>query len=127
MDECPPQQAMDFSQPELMTVLDAASAGELDALAFGVVRLDGQGRVTAYNRYESESAGLPPTRVLGRHFFTEVAPCMNNALVAGRYATERALDAELDYVFTLRLKPERVRLRLLQDPHSPLSYLLVRR
>lgn len=118
---------MDFTQHDLIGVLDAAAHEELDQLSFGVIKLDPSGRVLAYNLPESSATGLSRERVLGRHFFTEVGPCMNNALVAGRFALESELDAELDYVFTQHLRPEPVRLRLLKSADSPSMYLLVRR
>ena len=101
-------------------------AVDVDSLNFGVIGLDGEHRVVVYNRWESERAGLSPERVLGLHFFTEVAPCMNNYLVAHRFETEEELDAALDYVFTLRLRPTPVKLRLLQAATSERSFLLVR-
>ncbi len=118
---------MDFAQGDLLAQLDTATDAELDALAFGVIRLDAAGHVRAYNRYESEAAGLSRERVLGRHFFTEVGACMNNALVAGRLAGDGAVDVQLDYTFALRLQPQSVRLRLLKPAGTAGAYLLVRR
>jgi hypothetical protein len=65
-------------------------------------------------------------RVLGRHFFSEVAPCTNNYLVATRYEEEPALDEVIPYVFTLRMRPTPVELRLLKQPGAARMYLLVR-
>jgi len=56
-----------------------------------------------------------------------VAPCTNNYLVAQRFRDEPTLDAELDYVFTLKMRPTKVRLRLLQTPEARRKYLLVAR
>lgn len=118
---------IDFSQPFLLDHLKRASDADLDGLEFGVVKLDRGGRVLAYNRYESDAAGLSRDRVIGRHFFAEVGPCMDNALVAGRFEGDGELDLELDYVFALRLRPEPVRLRLLQSAAAAERYLLVKR
>lgn len=117
----------DFSDPALLDRLDAASPVELDALRFGVVRMDPTGNVTAYNRFEAESAGMRPERVLGRHFFTEVAPCTVNQQISQPMLQETSLDTEFDYVFALRMKITPVRLRLLKSPASVHMYLLVRR
>ena len=101
------------------------SAQDLDELDFGVIGFDSEENVTVYNRFESGVSGLTPVRVLGKNLFVEVAPCTNNFLVAERFRSEPSLDAELDYVFTLRMKPTPVRLRLLADPSARLRYMIV--
>jgi photoactive yellow protein len=63
------------------------------------------GTVTSYNLAESRLSGLTPANVVGRNFFSSVAPCTNNFLVAYRLETEPVLDAIIDYVFTLRKNP----------------------
>lgn len=83
--------------------------------------------VTHYNAVESSSAGLSPTRVLGRHLFEEVAPCMNNFMVAQRFEDEAELDEVLPYVLTLRMRPTPVQLRLLKSGRSETRFLLVHR
>lgn len=51
------------------------SPSELDQLPYGLICLDAQGRVVHYNDTESRLARLPKERVIGRNFFSEVAPC----------------------------------------------------
>jgi len=118
---------MNFEHPTGLAQLEAMSAQGLDALAFGVVRMRTDGEVVAYNAWESSMAGLSKERVLARNFFSDVAPCMNNYLVAERFMSEPELDATLDYVFTLRMKPTAVRLRLLRSATADHMYLLVTR
>ena len=76
--------------------------------------------VRRYNAFESKAAGLSLQRVIGNDLFTVVAPCMNNYLVAQRFedAAEGGsrLDATIDYVLTLRMRPTKVKLRLLAQP-----------
>jgi photoactive yellow protein len=79
------------------------------------------------NAWEGQLSGLTPERVIGRQFFTSVAPCTNNFMVAHRFETEPEIDAEIDYVFTFRLAPRRVRLRLLKRPGGRRMYLAVTR
>ncbi|MDE2145509.1 MAG: PAS domain-containing protein [Burkholderiales bacterium] len=122
---------MDFSQPQPAPALAALSDAELDALGFGVIAFDEQSLVRRYNAFESRAAGLAPERVLGRHLFTSVAPCMNNFMVAQRFEDAavqgQALDATIDYVLTLRMKPVKVRLRLLAEPGAALRHVLIDR
>ena len=117
--------AFDAPGTELSHWLEAAAPALLDALPFGVVAMDHAGTVRFYNATESHAAGLRSERVVGRHFFTEVAPCTNNFMVASRFQAEAELDATIDYVFTLRMRPTPVRLRMLKSHGCPHMYLLV--
>lgn len=47
----------------------------LDALPFGVILLNELGTIVFYNRSEEEKARLSRDEVVGKNFFTEVAPC----------------------------------------------------
>lgn len=120
-----------FDAPELCQSLNRTTDLELDALDFGVIGIDAEGVVQSYNSFESSAAGLSLDRVKGQPLFTVVAPCMNNFLVAQRFedaaAAGSALDATIDYVLTLRMRPVKVKLRLLADPHSAMRYVLVSR
>jgi photoactive yellow protein len=89
--------------------------------------MDEDGRVVSYNRAESELSGLDRSQVVGQDFFTQVAPCANNYLVAQRYLDEEDLDDTIEYVFTYRMLPTPVRLRLIRRPNLRYRYLLVRR
>ncbi len=98
-----------------------------DMLPFGVVGLSSEGLVEIYNRTESMLAGLPRESVVGTHFFANTAQCMNNYLVAQRFEDEPELDASLDFVLTLRMRPTPVRLRLLQTASASRRYILIQR
>ena len=120
-----------FDDPGLLRRLDAMSDAELDELDFGVIGFDPAGVVRRYGAHESKASGLSPQRVLGLSLFDEVAVCMNNYLVAQRFEDAAAegseLDATIDYVLTLRMRPVKVRLRLLAAPAADHRYVLVQR
>ena len=120
-----------FDHPDILQSLEALNAEELDALEFGVIGFDKDTVVQRYNRTESQMAGLSPDKVLGNALFTTVAPCMNNFLVAQRFEDVAAdgseLDAVIDYVFTLRMRPSKVKLRLLSSPGAATRYVIVNR
>ncbi|MGK7869434.1 PAS domain-containing protein [Falsiroseomonas sp. E2-1-a20] len=116
-----------FSVPDLLDWLESASATEMDALSFGVVAMTSDGKVVAYNQAEAAMSGLTAARVIGRHFFSSVAPCTNNYLVAQLFEAEQDLDQTIDYVFTLRMVPTQVHLRMLKHPNAARMYLLVQR
>ncbi len=118
---------MTFDDPALPQALNAMSEAELDALAFGAVGLDAEGRVDRYNAHEERSSGLPRDHVVGRHFFFDVAPCMNNYMVAERLEEDAALDVTMPYVLTFRMRPTPVRLRLIRAPAVARRWVLVAR
>jgi photoactive yellow protein len=122
---------LSFAAPDLHTSLAQLPADELDRLDFGVIGFDQETNVCQYNRTESEAAGLTPSRVLGQPLFTNVAPCMNNFMVAQRFEDaqddDTVLDDTIDYVLTLRMRPVKVALRLLAAPDHAIRYVLVQR
>lgn len=107
--------------------IETMSEAELDSLPYGVIGLDPEGMVALYTAAESRYAGLPRASVLGRHFFTVVAPCMNNAIVAARLEDEPDVDAIVDYVLTFRMRPTRVKVRLIKVTGHPRRYILIQR
>ncbi|RYG55906.1 MAG: phosphonate transporter [Alphaproteobacteria bacterium] len=120
-----------FATEDILQVLSSLTEPQLDDLNFGVIGFDGGSVVHRYNAFESQAAGLSRERVVGQPLFTVVAPCMNNYLVAQRFedAYEHAadLDETIGYVLTLRMRPVKVRLRLLASPGLLMRYVLVQR
>jgi len=107
--------------------LGQMSREQLDGVPFGVIGLDDQGVVVAYNRSEERFAGLRRADVLGRSFFTDVAPCTNNRLLRARFeqgVASGVLDVKLDYTFTYRMDPRLVQLHLVRD-NAGNNWLLV--
>jgi photoactive yellow protein len=116
-----------FLSPGLFGWLEAADGDALDALQFGLIAMALDGKVEHYSRAESELSSLSPERVVGRHFFTAVAPCTNNFTVAHRFETESEIDVVINYTFTYRIAPMKVRLRLLKRPGGRRMYLAVQK
>jgi photoactive yellow protein len=123
--------ALSFAAPGLHAQLTQLSQEQLDRLDFGVIGFGADTNVSQYNQTESEAAGLTAPRVLGQPLFTNVAPCLNNFMVAQRFEDAQddgaALDDTIDYVLTLRMRPVKVKLRLLAAPGSEQRYVLVQR
>ncbi len=122
---------LSFSTADLVSQLDNCSPEQLDQLDFGVIGFDAETNVQRYNAFESQAAGLSPQRVLGQPLFTNVAPCLNNFMVAQRFEDAMdggtTLDETIDYVLTLRMRPVKVALRLLASPAGATRYVLVQR
>ena len=122
---------INFDIQGLGQTLSEASSEQLNALAFGVIGFDDDGLVKVYNAYESKVAGLSLESVIDADLFSTVAPCMNNFLVAQKFEDaidEKAeLDETMDYVLTLKMKPTRVKLRLISAPQLPYKYVIILR
>lgn len=123
--------ALRFEDPGICAHLNQLSDDELDALPFGVIGFDTGGHVRRYNRHESVASAFPRQNVIGQHAFVELAPCLNNYLVAGRFTEAehdaQVLDEVLPYVLTFRMRPTRARLRLLYQPGEAMCYMLIDR
>lgn len=107
--------------------LEKLNEHELDALPFGVIGMSEHGIVEVYNQTEAKLAGLSPDKVLGAHFFSTIAQCMNNFLVAQRFIDEPELDTVIDFVLTLRMRPTPVKLRLMKSATMRRRYILLDR
>jgi photoactive yellow protein len=115
-----------FDEPGLLDALEAIPLDGVDEIGFGLIVMSRSGAVLGYNALESQRSGLLAERVMGRNFFTDVGPCTNNYLVAQRFTDSDELDEQVDYVFTFRMAPTPVRLRLLARAGSLRQYLAVR-
>ena len=113
--------------PVTIEQLNDADPTDLDGLSFGVIGFGPSTEVDLYNATESRLAGLSRGRVIGHRFFSAVAPCMNNYMVAQRFEDEPSLDDVIDYVLTLRMRPTPVKLRLLKNSESGRRFILVQR
>ena len=120
-----------FDMQNISHALETLTNEQLNSLDFGVIGFDDEGMVKVYNAYESKVAGLSLESVIDADLFNSVAPCMNNFMVAQKIEDaideSSALDEIMDYVLTLKMKPTRVKLRLLSSPQLTYSYVLILR
>jgi len=120
-----------FDDIHLLAQLHSLNDSQLDELDFGVIAFDADIEVKRYNLYECQVTGLKQERVIGSQLFTDVAPCMNNFMVAQKFLdareAARPLDETIDYVLTWRMRPTPVKLRLLSSTNLLLQYLLLKR
>jgi chemotaxis family two-component system sensor kinase Cph1 len=109
--------------------LDDLCHDELDVLPFGLVQVDGTGRVVFYNAAESRLSGRSPETVVGRDFFRDVAPCTNLPAFRGRFlkgVRRRALDEQLLFTFGFEPHPVRVEVRLLRAREPDRYWIVIR-
>jgi photoactive yellow protein len=88
----------DIAAADLVKALEQRSQPQLDALSFGVVRLDTGGRVIFLSRTEAQQSGLRDRKAVGLEFFTELAPCMGSSSFLSSINHARAA-ASLDVTF----------------------------
>jgi photoactive yellow protein len=110
--------------------LHGLGGDDLDALPWGTVVLDADGRVMEYNSAEERIAGVSRHDVIGRHFFTEVAPCTGVAEFGGRYAEivrlGRSKPEWFEFVFRFSEGQLLVEISMAYDPTLGRGTLLVR-
>lgn len=107
-----------FENDTLAEDLRHASDEELNDAPFGIIQVDEEGTVEFFNQYEAELSGMDPEEVVGRNFFTEVAPCTNNRLFRGRFkkgVRRGELDETFTYTYTYKMRPTLVDVHLVRD------------
>jgi photoactive yellow protein len=88
-----------FETPRLAEAVERLSLEDLDRLPFGVTGLDPDNVVRVRNRAENEQSGFADRAALGRLYFVDVAPCLNNGYFKGRIDKARR-DGTLDIAFS---------------------------
>lgn len=73
----------------------------LDLLPYGIIVTDRDGIVLYYNHREEQIAGRAREDVVGRNFFTDIAPCTQVRSFQQRFEQARDMDlaATFDFVF----------------------------
>ena len=118
---------LEFGSAELPRHLSEATEEDLDYAAFGIIRLDENGIIEYYNKFEQRLSGYTHEQTVGQSFFEEIAPCTNTARFSGAFfegIQSGDLDKTFTYTFTYRMEPLIVRIRLLMDRNSR-YYVLV--
>ncbi len=112
-----------------MENLEGISDADADRLPFGMIRMDGEGRLVAYNAKESALSGLRKADVLGRNFFRTVAPCTCveefEGLVRKMMASERPLREEIQFVVKFKNNATMAQIAVTTNPWSGYATLLV--
>lgn len=102
---------------------------EVDELPFGAIRLDRDGTILSFNQAEAALSGRRAEAVLGRNFFTEVAPCTNVQEFAGQFregVAKGQLHTVFPYVFDYRMEPRNVWVTLFYSNETETAWVFVR-
>jgi photoactive yellow protein len=123
--------AMTRARAEMIRLLDTLSGEELDELPVGIIQLDRGGTVLQYNETESSLARFNRADVVGRNFFTEIAPCTAVRDFQGRF-DEGVQRGELDatFAYQFRFADDRtkdVTITMSYRPHNDNVWVVVER
>ena len=89
----------DFDAADLARRVEQLATEQIDSLPFGAIRLAADNTILLQSAAERRLSGFGERASLGKHFFHDIAPCMDQEEYRGRI--ERALAAgKLDLQFT---------------------------
>jgi photoactive yellow protein len=96
--------------------IGSLSTLDLDALPFGAIQLDRDGNILLYNRAEEQLSGRRREEVVGRNFFTDIAPCTRVRRFLGAFQAgieRRELNEVFDFTFRFSEAAREVRIRMI--------------
>ena len=105
-----------FEAQDLAAQVEAMSEAELDALPYGVIKLDAGGVVEVYSRAEAQLSGRKKRPAVGLDFFSEVAPCMASPQMRGRVDAAKArgsVDVEIGWIGDFKDPNGEIRIRVM--------------
>ncbi len=118
---------MNIKYEKIVDFLLGSNEDELNRLDFGIIGFDSKGILTAYNTMEETYSGLSREKVMGKPLFTDIAPCLNNYIVALKFEQNEELDEYTPYILSFKVKPTPVDLRLIKNKKLKYNYILVNR
>ncbi|MFW5825020.1 MAG: photoactive yellow protein [Marinobacter sp.] len=104
-----------FGSDDIGNQLSKMDDKQIENLAFGAINLDAQGKILKYNKAEGEITGRNPSEVIGKNFFTEVAPCTNSPEFYGKFkdgVRSGNLSTMFEYTFDYKMKPTKVKVHM---------------
>ncbi|MDT8406728.1 MAG: photoactive yellow protein [Methylococcales bacterium] len=122
--------AVEFGRDDIESALRKMSSDEIDRMAFGAVELDGNGRILRYNAAEGAITGRDPKAVLGKNFFTDVAPCTNTPKFKGEFdkgVQMGFLNKKFEYTFDYNMNPTKVAVHMKKALSGDTYWVFVKR
>jgi photoactive yellow protein len=109
--------------------IDSLTDEEFDRLPFGAIQLDTEGRILRYNEFESSLSGVGKAGAVGKHFFTEIAPCCDVREFHGRFkegVARKQMHEKFRYRFAFRRNPCDVTVTLFYSEITDSVWVFVR-
>lgn len=117
--------AIDIHDPQQ---LDALSEEQLNQLPCGTIRVNADGVILFYSRSQAKLVNREPTAVLGRNFFSEVAPCTVVPEFYGRFrqgVLTGNLSTAFEFVFDFEMRPVQVRIQMRASNRAGEFWILI--
>jgi two-component system, chemotaxis family, sensor kinase Cph1 len=108
--------------------VNSVSEKDLDSLPYGVIQVDAEGVMLRYNAFEAGLSGLSKKKVVGKNFFTQIAPCTDLQEFRGRFREGIAagkLQCTFRYHFAFRPNPRDVTVTLFYNQAEQIVWILV--
>ncbi|AMD00564.1 MULTISPECIES: photoactive yellow protein [Halomonas] len=119
-----------FGSDDIENSLAKMDDKKLDSLAFGAIQLDASGKIMQYNAAEGSITGRDPKSVIGKNFFTDVAPCTQSKEFQGRFkegVKNNDLNTMFEYIFDYKMKPTKVKVHMKKALTGDSYWIFVKR
>ncbi len=119
-----------FGSDDIENSLAKMDDKKLDSLAFGAIQLDASGKIIQYNAAEGSITGRDPKSVIGKNFFTDVAPCTQSKEFQGRFkegVKNDDLNTMFEYIFDYQMKPTKVKVHMKKALTGDSYWIFVKR
>ena len=119
-----------FGSNDIENKLASMDKGQLDDVAFGAIQLDANGKIIQYNAAEGDITGRDPQAVVGKNFFTDVAPCTNSKEFKGKFdegVKNGDLNTMFEYTFDYEMKPTKVKVHMKKALSGDSYWVFVKR
>jgi photoactive yellow protein len=113
---------------EVFSEVDGFTGPQLDALPFGAIQLDTDGKILQFNEYEANLSNRRAPETVGANFFRDVAPCTNVREFYGRFqagVAAKELNVAFDYRFAFKQAPRDVRVTLFYSTPTATVWVFV--
>ena len=119
-----------FDKANIENALKNMTADQINDLPFGAIELDRVGTILRYSTVEGEITGRDPKAVIGKNFFSDVAPCTNTPRFRGEFdrgVQENHLETMFEYVFDYEMKPTKVKVHMRKGIMGDTYWVFVKR
>ncbi len=106
---------LEFGSADIENDMARLSPSDIDSLPFGTIQLDHAGKILQFNVMEGRITGRDPRTMVGKNFFTDVAPCANTPTFKGAFdkgVKAGNLNVMFDYTFDYVMTPTRVKVHM---------------